>query len=473
VRKVSVKRNAVLNVIKQLCSILFPLITYPYISRVLGSEKYGMYSFSDSIVSYFVLIAGLGINSYAVREGSKIRDDRKKIDSFTSELFTINIISTLFAYIGLFLIATFSAHVHKYSSIIYTRALIIILTTIGIDWINNIFEDFTYITIRYVGFQVISLCLMFAFVRSPMDIIPYTFITVIAAAGGNILNLFYIRRYVHVKFKFTNIAKHLPPILILFANNVAITIYVNADITMLGYFSTDSNVGIYALSSKIYNLTKLMINAVITVCIPRLAYLIGSKKEYISELQKIFSTLTLFTLPIIAGLASLSKQIMLIVGGPQYVTGSGALSILSLAIVGAIGGSFFSNCVLLQNCEEKNILKATIIAAVLNILLNFYFIPTWGINGAAMTTVLAEFVACVVEFWFAKKYVPIKELMRRDQLFIVIGSIAVILICTLAKKFIANDIICVIVAILVSIPTYVLINRNNAFLKSTIAKFTR
>lgn len=472
-RDVSVKRNAVFNVIKQLCSILFPLITYPYISRVLGREKYGMYSFSDSVVSYFVLIAGLGINSYAIREGSKLRDNKKRINSFASELFTISIFSTLFSYVGLFLIVTFSTHIHKYSSIIYTRALIIIITTIGIDWINNIFEDFTYITIRYIVFQAISLCLMFIFVRSSEDVIPYTIITVIAGAGGNVLNLFYIRRYVHIGIEFTNLKKHLKPIFILFANNIAITIYVNADITMLGYYSTDSKVGIYALSSKVYNLTKLMINAIIAVCIPRLAYIVNYKDKYFFRLKKIFSSLMLFALPIIVGLALLSRQILLIVGGPQFLSGSTSLTILSIAIVGAIGGSFFSNCILLQNHEEKNILKATIIAAALNILLNFFFIPFWGTNGAAMTTVLAEVVACIVEAVFAKKYVSIKDLIQREQLFVVIGAIAVAIICIISQKLIANNFICLIVAMVISMPVYLAINRKNSLVSSMLAKFIK
>lgn len=273
----SVKKNAVLNVIKQACSILFPLITYPYVSRVLGSTSYGIYSFADSIVSYAVLIAGLGISTYAIREGSPIRDNQKKINQFSSEIFSINVISTIVAYLLLFFSIFVSTKIMADRNVIFVRSIMIILTTIGVDWINNIYEDFSYITIRYIVFQTISLVLMFAFVRSTRDILIYTFITVIAAAGGNVLNVFYVRKYVRIKFVLRGLSKHIKPIIILFANNVAVAIYVNSDITMLGFYVTNSQVGIYALASKIYNLAKLMINALIIALMPRLSYIINDK----------------------------------------------------------------------------------------------------------------------------------------------------------------------------------------------------
>ena len=137
--------NAFLNMTKQICAVIFPLITVPYVSRILQRENYGKYNFGNSIVSYFILIAGLGIVNYAIREGARIRNDRKKLNRFANEVFTINIYSTIIAYILLFIIVHFSAKLKLYQPLIFVQSLSIILTTLGADWVNSIFEDYLYI----------------------------------------------------------------------------------------------------------------------------------------------------------------------------------------------------------------------------------------------------------------------------------------------------------------------------------------
>lgn len=467
---VSVKKNAALNVVKQLCSVLFPLITYPYISRVLGNAGYGMYSFSDSIVSYFTLIAGLGINTYAIREGSRIRNNRESFRVFSQEVFSINIISTMIAYLGLFLAVLISSKLHSYATLIFVRAISILLITLGADWVNMIYEDFAYITIRYIIFQAVSLVFMFVFVHSPNDLVIYTIITVLASAGGNLLNIFYIRKYSKLKLRFSGLKQHLKPILVLFANNIAITIYVNADITMLGYYSSDAMVGIYSLASKIYNLTKAVINAVVIVCIPRLSYLMNDREKYEDFLKRIFSALFLFASPVVVGLIFLSKQIIMIVGGQQYVSGHVSLRILAIAILGAIGGSFFSNCILIQYKEEKNILKSTILAALSNIILNLWFIPHFGINGAAITTVIAEFVACLFEGFQAQKHISFKKLLNKEMFFVIIGCVVEGGYCCMISKLVHNSILCVILGVVGSVLLYFMINCRSQLIKGYISK---
>lgn len=451
----SVKKNAFLNVIKQICSILFPLITYPYISRILGSSSYGIYSFADSIVSYAVLVADLGVTTYAIREGAKIRDNQNAINDFASEVFSINVVSTLIAYALLVIATLASARIMADKNVVFIRSLIILLTTVGMDWINNIYEDFKYITIRYIAFQTISLVLMFIFVRSSKSLYAYTLITVIAVGGGNLLNIIYIRKYVNVKLKFSRLKQHIKPILILFANNVAVTIYANSDITMLGFYSSNNAVGVYSLASKIYSLAKLMINAVVMVMVPRLSYVVNQKEKYEKYVFSTAKYLIYICLPIVCGSAILSKQILYIVGGNEYLTGSMSLSILSFAIIGAVGGSFFSNCVLLEHKKEKFILISTSISAVLNVGINIFIIPKFGINGAAITTLIAECVDCVLEAIYSREFISISKLISKDYIYCFIGSISVLVICFLIKSIISAPIMCVLVSGFLSAVVYV------------------
>lgn len=204
----SLRNNALLNAIKYACSILFPLITVPYITNVLGVVNYGRYTFATSFISYFTLVAQFGINTYATREGAR-KKNSNKFEEFVQEVFTINIISTFFSYLVLLLVLFTVPKLRADYSIILVLSLGIILNTLGADWINTIFEDYKYITIRYLCMQIVSLLLMLLFVKVSDDYLKYAFVSVIATAGGNLLNMYHIKKYTHIGItKKIRIKKH-------------------------------------------------------------------------------------------------------------------------------------------------------------------------------------------------------------------------------------------------------------------------
>ena len=215
-KRKSLKVNAALNGIKSILSLLFPLITFPYVSRVLGANGIGIYNFSNSIVNYFILIAGLGVNTYAVREGAKYRDNFNKISKFSSEVFSINLVSTLIAYILLLLSLIVFSNLRNYFVCIAIFSLQIFFTTIGTEWIYTIFEDYAYITLRSIAFNIISVLLLFLFVRSKNDYLQYAAITVFAAVGSNVFNYIHAKKMVSIKFSWhLNLKCYLKPILII------------------------------------------------------------------------------------------------------------------------------------------------------------------------------------------------------------------------------------------------------------------
>lgn len=158
-------------------------------------------------------------------------------------------------------------------------SLQIFFTTIGTEWIYQIYEDYTYITVRSIIFQIISIVLLFIFFRKPNDYLSYAAITVFSAVGANVLNFIHARQYCHIHLVFHfNWKKHIFPILILFATSVTMMIYVNSDVTLLGLIKNNYVVGIYSVSSKIYVMVKTVINALVMVTIPRLAVFYGRNK---------------------------------------------------------------------------------------------------------------------------------------------------------------------------------------------------
>ena len=456
----SLALNAFLNSFRSVLNILFPLITFPYVSRKLTVEGIGIYNFSNSIVSYFVLIAALGIGTYAVREGAKYRKNKKKITQFSSEVFTINICSTVIAYVLLVLCLIIFPKIHKYYLCILIFSLQIFFTTIGTEWIYQIYEDYTYITIRSIIFQIVSVILLFIFVREPQDYLNYAAITVFSAVGSNVLNFFHARQYcnIHLVFHF-NWKKHLPPILILFAAGIANMIYLNSDITLLGVIKDNYIVGIYAVSSKVYNLIKTLISALLIVTIPRLAMLFGNRrmKEYKNILSKLTNTLVILALPASVGLFLLAKEVILIISGPNYLRAISSLRILCFAYIFSILAWILSDCVLIPAKREKKVLISMSSSAILNIVFNILLIPLWNENAAAISTVLAEVCMFIVNYYYAKDIVidifQSKKLLKSffDSS---IGCIGIVIGCILCNVIFKSILTKTIFSIIISVITY-------------------
>ena len=461
----SLTKNAILNIIRQAMTIVFPLVTFPYVSRVLGKAEFGKYNFAVSIVGYFALLAAFGLTNYAVREGARIRKDRKALSHLTSQLFSFNLLTSAVAYILLFFITFYSGKLNIYFTLIAVQSLCIILTTIGLDWINIVYEDFLYITIRYIIIQLIALIAIFLFVRKPDDTVIYCWIMIGGSYGGNVVNLFYIRKYVDVSFTFSiPFRKFFVPMSILFLNSLAVIIYVNSDITILGMFESDSVVGVYSFSSKIYNILKQLVNAVIVVAVPRLVVtLVSDVQRYRKYLEDIFNLLILILLPISAGLFMLSKSIILIVGGQEYLVGESVLRLLSFSIIFALISSIYTNCMLIIGREEKKILIGTSISAIFNIVGNLILIPYIGMIGAALTTVLAEFLNMLVQRYYSKKYVLSHNLASwKTFACSFLGAGIVVLGCWAINRIILGDTVMIsalriVTAIMVSVPSYLLI----------------
>lgn len=429
----SLKLNALLNGIKTGITMIFPLITFPYISRILDVENIGKINFSNSVVNYFLLIAGLGISTYAIREGSYIRDDKDKLNRFCNEVFTINLLSTLISYILLIIIVSFNSKLQTYKLLIVIYSVNIIGTTIGINWLYSIYEDYWYITVRSILFQIISLVLMFIFVKTEQDYIKYVWILMMSSTGANILNYFNAKKYIQLKIsKSINIKSHIKPILIIFISTIATTIYVNSDSTMLGFMCDNYTVGIYSVSVKIYTIFKSFVASIILVALPRLSNYIADKlkSDYEDKVNKIYRVLFILLIPITVGLYMSAKDIILIISGFSYIDATTSLRILSVALLFSVIGIYYTNAILLPMKYENEIMKITLISACVNIILNLIIIPNYKQNGAAATTIISEFIVCLMQYRIISKNMKLK-LKKNDLLIMLLGSISIIFVCNL------------------------------------------
>jgi O-antigen/teichoic acid export membrane protein len=452
----SIGWNAALNMIRTVCRVIFPLITFPYISRVFHVDNIGIYNFCASIISYFALTANLGIDTYSVREGARLRNNRNLMNEFASEVFSINLIATIISYAVLFLCIALLPRFKTDATILISLSLSIIFTTIGCEWVFTIYEDFAYITIRSVLFQILGLILMFLFVRDDNDLIQYALISTLSSIGSNFINVFFVNRYCKIRFVLNrNMSKRLIPILFLFANSIATTIYINSDTIMLGIISGSRATGLYSVSTKIYTIVKQLLAAIIIVSIPRLSAYLGENKNNLFKktANQIMNSLIVVVIPAMVGIFALSKDIILVISGKEYVEATSSLQILSIALFFSVFSWFYTSCILIPNREENNVLGATIIAAAVNIALNFFLIPRIQQNGAAITTVLAEFISMVICYHYGKRHFR-ATLIPKDIISVIFGCFGILFICYMAEKYIANAIISTILAIVVSVILY-------------------
>lgn len=455
----SIKINTLFNIIKTCSSIIFPLITFPYANRILLPDNIGKVNFAMSFVSYFALLASLGVQTYAIRECASVKNDKRQLSNVSSQIFSINLCMTIISYLLLFITIVTSEKIENYRVLIIIQSTTIIFTTFGADWLNSALEDFKYIAIRTIIFQFFSLIAIFVFVRSSDDYIKYAIINVVSSSGANILNYFYRKKYCNVKFTFhIEWKRHMIPISLLFAMTLSQTIFHNADITMLGLIWNDYQVGLYSTAHKITNLVSSLVQSVILVVMPRLSYFFANNDW--DNANRLLRKLLLFNiglgLPCVTGVIMLAKDIVLIVGGSEFASATPIMQVLILAFMfSLVGGSFLGNAILIPTKNEKYYMIVCWITAIANVIINALLIPKLAAVGAAIATAFNGFIILVLLLLKVDKRLKIHNKLN---VFLgpIIGCLAIV-ICCFTTSIIDIFIIRLICSIISSIIVYIVV----------------
>ena len=412
----SIKFNFIMNLIRVLMTILFPLITYPYATRVLHSSGLGRATYVASIISYFQLIASFGINNYAITEGAKIRDNKQKLNRFVSEMFFINLISTVIAYLsfGVFL---FIPKFEGYHFLLLISSTSILFATLGMEWLYELLEEYRYITLRSIAFQIISLVALFIVVRDEGDLAWYVALTAISTAGSGVLNFFHSRKYVHLfgeKIEFSSVKKHIKPMVYMFGVSIASVIYLNSDITMLGLMRNDAEVGIYSAATKMNQVLCTLIKSLSTVIMARLAYYIEMKQKENFErlLRKAFGVMLMLIVPCMVGMWLIASEIILLIAGKEFLDAVTPERIMVLNLFFSPINGFIAYQIFMPYKKEKIIFWATCGGAVTNLIINFILIPRYSYNGAAIATVIAEGIVMVISLILGRKLFNMWEMLK-------------------------------------------------------------
>lgn len=448
----SLFENYFFNLIKTLSGVLFPVISFAYSSRILGVDGVGQVNFAKSFITYFSMIAMLGINQYGTREAAKVRDDKKKLSEFALEILCINIVTTILAYILLFVAISAFPTLKDYTILLLINSISILLSGMGMEWLYQALEEYRYIAIRAVLFQLLALVLMLIFVRDRNDVVAYAVVNVISTSGSLVINFFHARKYICLKsLSHLEFRRHLPPMLWLFGMAVSIELYTVLDTTMLGFFRGDTAVGLYTAAVKVNRIVNTIITSLGVVLIPRLSYYVGNNERHkLNQLvKKGYNYVFLLSIPAALGLFILSDDIIRLFSGPEFVEASYTMKIITPIVIFIPFSVMTNQQTLVPLGKEKLILMSTGIGAITNIICNSIMIPFFAENGAAVGTIVAEGAVAIVCLRNASIFFSIKDIFSRYYQYW-ISAIPIVFVGVVTRRFISMYFLRIIVTVICS-----------------------
>lgn len=446
----NITTNALLNGIKTIVTLAFPIITFMYSSRILLSEGVGKINFSKSFAAYFTILAMLGVVNYGTKEASRIITDKVALSRFAHEILMINAVSTIMAYM-VFLFAIQLDVFDEYKLLLYINSISIVLTPLGMDWLYNATEEYAFITIRTCLVQGIGLICILLFIHNQQDIYIYALIQTLAATGANLANFIHSRKLIIYKWLGNyNLKKHIKPILTLFGMTLFIQIFTHLDTTMVGLISGDNAVGLYTAANKMSSMTASVITALVMVLMPRIAHYahVGNTKEIKKLSEEAINCVLMLGLPTAVGVLLLSTPIIWIFSGRAFWEAVLTSRILAWRILLVPLNSFLVLYLFIPIDRERWALVSTGAAALINFILNSVWIPAYMQNGAAVATVMAELVELFINFYFLRKIMSLKPIGR--YVFEYVGGCAyMLLMYGILSKLIAGQFLLMIATIVI------------------------
>lgn len=402
----SIKLNFIMNAILTMSSVIFPLITFPYVSRILLPDGMGKVSFATSLISYFALFAQLGIPIYGIRACAVVRDDRDELSRTVQELFVINLVMSAVAYVGLFLALLFVPRLQDERALYLVVSATILFNAVGMEWLYKALEQYTYITIRSIIFKLIALVAMFLCVHEHGDYIIYGALSILAASASNIFNFVHSRKLVswrpvgNLRFR-----KHLKAVGVFFAMSCATTIYTHLDAVMLGFMKTDADVGYYNAAVKIKGVLVSLVTSLGHVLLPRSSYYIQHQRmdEFWRITKKALHFVFLIASPLMIYFIIFARQGIFFLSGAAYAPAIIPMQIImpTLLLIGLT--NVLGIQILVPLGREKIVLYSEIAGAVTDLILNIILIPSLASTGAAIGTLVAEVVVLIVQLAALRK----------------------------------------------------------------------
>lgn len=409
---VKLKTNAFYNILLTGSSLVLPLFTFPYVTRILAPEGIGHVNFANSFIQYFVILTSLGIPLYGIREIAKVKDSLLSRSKILFELLSIKVICTI---VGIIIYLALIYTIGKFHASLVYYLFGIATIVIGIFDLNYFFyalEDFKYITIRTVFFQIVSVIITFILIKTKEDTLLYFCIPIIISLLNTLVNTNYIIKFIDFKVikDKLSIGPHIKPLFLLFSVMVFTSIYNLLDTTILGFLAGNASVGYYTVASKINKIPLSLIMVLVPVMLPRIA--VEFKNENHSEISRLITKTLQFVIllgvPIMVGLYLLAPEIITLFSGKAFSSSITTLRIMCPVILIIGMTTNFSTQLLIPMGKDKELLYAVIVGTIVSLVLNIILIPILQQNGAAISNLVAELVVLISCYLYVIKSIKIK-----------------------------------------------------------------
>lgn len=455
----SLAKNSLYSVAYKGLNVLFPLITSMYVARVLLADGVGMVASAQNIVLYFTVLAPLGIPTYGVKLIAKARASQDKLNHAFSELFLINLLSTVICSIAyysiIFSVDAFSERLPLYSIV----GSNIVFNVFNIDWLYQGLEKYRYITMRSAAIKIISLVALILLVRTREDYLIYAAISSFGLVANYLWNIFYARFCVSFTLQNLKLSKHIKPIFMLLAASIAIEIYTLLDTTMLTFIHGDVVVGYFTVASKTVKIVKNLIVSVCAVFLPRLSIYFeqGREKEFRVLANQGLGVLLVLSIPAAVGMIVISPNAIGVLFGPEFDEAILTLQILSISIVTVAFSNYLGYQILVTIEKENIVLMSTIFGAAVNIALNSVLIPLFKQNGAAIASAATEAMVLLVQVISVSNIALIK-IEPRLLLKTTVAVFAMLCVMLACHVFLHTQIVCLLVECGLGFITYLAVS---------------
>lgn len=405
------KKNIVYSSILTVANYIFPFLTFPYVTRVLGVENFGMCNFYSSIVSYFLIFSMMGMSTLGVREIAKCKGDKTELNKTYSSLLVINGITTLISVVALLISLTFVDKFREYPQFIIIGAIHVLSNYFLLEWLFRGLEDFKYITLRSIIVRTIYVLSVFIFVKNESDFLLYFLLTSLMVTVNAVVNVAYSKKF--VKFSLTSIElkKYVRPYLVFGAYQLLTSMYTSFNVAFLGFTSGDIEVGYYSTSAKLFNILLSFYTAFTGVLLPRMSQMVESDNidKFQSLLRKSLNILFSIAIPVIIMTEFFAPEIITIISGTGYTEAIVPMKIV-MPLVLIIGiEQVLVYQVLMPMKKDKQVFINSCSGAIIGILLNIILVPKIGSVGSAIVWLLSELVVFLCAYYFVQNSIKISQ----------------------------------------------------------------
>ena len=442
----SLFKNALYKITLNFFNLLLPILIGPYVFRALGSEAMGRVKYAESIFNYFFIFASFGVYQYGLREISRIKHDRKKVVNLFTSLFTISIITNITFLIVFLTVSYIGFGDELIFPLLLVFAINFILNIFYVEWLNEAFENYDFITIKTIGVKIVYVILLLTFIKSSDDYQWFAILLVLSVLLNNIISFIYVKRKIEFNFKEITLLPHIKPLFLVVIFMNGNILYTQLDIFMLGRFVSEKSVSFYVMSQQMMTIISALMLSLVQVTIPRLSFLLGNdnEEEYLSLINRVAKVYFMLLFPASIGLWIISDLAVVVYGGAEYTAAGPVLAIFSFYVIAVGIDRMLSTQVIYAKQKENILVRFIIVCGLLNLVLNIgcIYLGIFTAETAIITTGISTSVLIAVEYIYIRKYLKVAfTLFSSSNLKYLLMSLTFIPVSYVIKMFVSGTFI--------------------------------